>query len=1657
MTEKYIGLRYKAKGRDFSGTDCYGLVRLFYKEELKIDLPAFDSEYEATEEQRIQELFAQYREGWDEVTTPLHGDVVLFRVLGKVRHIGVMITPESFLHVREGSDSVVEYLSNPKWNKRVAGFFRYVENKSCLDKPLSRKVAILNAIPHPLKTERFTVAVLEGTTIASVVEQINTDHDISPDYESTFVIMINGVPITKNKWETTLVKEHDSIEYRCLPGDDAVKVFAIVALIFAPQLSAALLSSVGVASAVSVFGTATTFLAVAKGAITLTALALLRGSQRPPAEARDPGSSERQIMVSGAANRANPYGAKPVVLGKARVTPLLGAQNYLTYENERDSYLSMLLEWGFGPLSIDAASYRFGEVPLSNFTDYTLITQDRQVELSDTEKRNFDSLYGRDVDQKVLQQLLVCDGNPESYSPPGPWSECSTLQGVDRVTLAFHFPEGLRRIKVKGDSSGEVSGANVFLRVERSPDGINWYALDAFNASATVSRVVTTVLYTPDGFDNMITTETSHVVNEPIAKKDAFTLSKTYSDPDTAQLKYIRVRRETGDNTEDNPDFRYYHSAVLQLVTFTANVTPSIDPPNCKIAKTVIKIKATDQLNGNLEGFNAVVQTIAPTWNGGAWVDAPTSNPASLMLYVLTHPANPKRRTAGQINYPEFAYFYDYCASRGFEYNAVLATQRSLTEVLKDIAAAGRASPTIKDSKDTVIIDEEKSVVQHFTPHNSWGFEAVKALPVIPHGMKVQYFDEAQGYQESEIIVYNTGYDSSNASLFESISLPGVTKSALVVDAIRWQFAQGKLRPETYSLNTDIEYLICNRGDRVKVMHDVPLWGIGSGRIKERVSGTVLTLDEDFYMQSGTTYTVRIRGKTGISTVRNITPVGTTGYYSTFTLTTSTSVSEADAGDLVMFGELNQESQDLIVIGIEPSENMSAKLMFVDYGVTPTYNLFTQYADQTATSVFETQITLPPTALFQSYSLKKPEITRFVSDESVMETISKGVFRNNINVSFVNAADLPPSTAWVEAEYDISAVADAVNSKFSRAEYASGTVKIKDVIEGEEYKVRLRYVSSDGRCGLWTDYSTHTVIGKRTQPEAVQGFTATPEFSLGKINLVWTANREPDIAKYEVRTDTNFGAATGLITITEGLTCYANPPSSTGTSVTYYICAIDYNNNYSSSIANVVYTLPIVSEVSAVTHSFADDSLTSASISLSWTNPSTTFAIAYVKVEYDALSYGSKSDSVTLPADWLGDRAYTLTIVDILGHSSSGLVFNITKLPPNPLINYRSQVIDNSVMLFWTLPDRTTLPIDHVLIKKGSTWTTADDVGLIKTEFAPLFELVAGEFTYWAATVDTDNNESTPVSLTVNVNEPPDFQFFGEFNSTFTGTLSNAILEPTGVVLPVETTDTWAQHFTDNSWSTVQNQISSGNPVYIQPALSTGYYEEVFDYGTILASSKVTLSYNGFDVFGLPDVSVDIGLSADGVTYQNYLRTTAIFATVFRYIKVKITVSSPDLKALYRLNQLVVRLDTKKNYDALRINAVSTDTLGTIANFGREFIDVQSIQATPFGTTPVNTVVDFQDSVLSATYSVTSNVCTITYVSHGFIAGQKIQFGTSSGGGVGGVYMITTDTTNTFTVAMTTADTTGNCLIYPESCRVYVFDSSGTRVSRTVSLDISGY
>jgi hypothetical protein len=477
----------------------------------------------------------------------------------------------------------------------------------------------------------------------------------------------------------------------------------------------------------------------------------------------------------------------------------------------------------------------------------------------------FNSIYGNDVYQVTKNLVLACDGNPEgstvttysvddseqanpitttTYATPGPWSTAASNAVANKATIAIHWPQGLRKVKVKGDGAGDSYATEVTLAYQvkiGSADWVDWKR----------------VTYGKDA-----------------AKKDAFTITETY-DLGTPQLLQVRVRRETGDNTEDNPDWRYSFDAQHLSTTFISTNSPAVDPRNCAIAKTALQIKANEQLTNNIEGINAVVQTYCLSWNGTAWVMASTNNPADLFRYVLQHPANPQRvldaDVASKIDLVKLQYWHDYCVTKGFTFNKVQGDAQSVLNTLKDICAAGRASPALIDGKWSVVIDEPKStIVQHFSPHNSWGFEGTHALPRLPHGLRVNYYDEDQDYQEVEIIVYAPGYSQSNAELFESIQLPGVTKASQVEDHARWHMAQAQLRRESYILNADIEYIVANRGDRVKVTHDVPMWGLGSGRVKNRITDSIFELDNDLPISAANTYTMRFRSSSGGSNERTI-------------------------------------------------------------------------------------------------------------------------------------------------------------------------------------------------------------------------------------------------------------------------------------------------------------------------------------------------------------------------------------------------------------------------------------------------------------------------------------------------------------------------------------------------------------------------------------------------------------------------------------------------------------------------------------------------------------------------------------------------------------------------------------------------------------------
>lgn len=1081
-SNKYIGIPFLDKGRDTHGIDCWGLVRLVYKQEYNIDLPNFSTEYEADDTERMRDLIAQYKEGWEQIEAPTEGCIVLFNIMGVESHIGVAISSTHFLHARDGRDSAIEALDSTGWKKRITGYFKYSENKS----------VILNAVPHPLRTERFTIPVLPGTNILQLADWIKKEYNIADELASKITILINGRVVDPTTWATTVLKDNDKVEYRAVPGKgNTLRLILVLAVaVYAPMLAGQLTGYTSAATAAATMGTTvTTSLTALNAAVTIglniagQMLINAIAPVRPPSAPDQPGSSERQLMVTGGANQINPYGAIPVVLGKVRMTPPLGAVNNLTYENDTESYLSMLLIWGYGPLVIDAATLRIGDVAL---TEYTLprpvVTLDRRTEPTPQQMLDFNAIYGKDVNQVIKNITLVCDGEYDAVlneSTFGPWvvssSGAPTVDSngnpvpISQFTVSLHFPQGLRRIQAEGRDSGKEESAYVKYEIQIKDGQGPWVVWE------------------------------DTAIGDGTVKKDGFTINKTYYNLNSLNEVQVRIRRKTGDNPEwtanangaGNPKSQIYAQIVLLQTSFLRNTAPVKDPLNCKLAATALKIKANEQLNGQIEGINAIVQTWAPSWNGTSWQPAATNNPADLFLFILKHPANPQRikesEVSSKINLQQIQYWRQYCATKGFQYNSILASHRSILEVLRDICAAGRGSPAMLDGKWSVVIDEPKSnIVQHFTPHNSWGFEGTKALPKLPDGLKVAYYDEDQNYQQAEIIVYNTGKNANNSELFESITLPGVTKKSLAIDHARWHFAQAKLRPEVYRLNSDIEYLVCNRGDRVKVMHDVPMWGIGSGRVKNKINPTRFELDEPVQLDPAKNYTIRFRSSTGASVERTVVMQGVQAGEN-WTVTVNAPANEILPGDLFLFGEFQNESQDLIVLSIEPSSNKSAILTMVDYGVTDTYNIFTDYLNLTQNIVFESQITLPGEQLRDGFgSTDVPVVTNIVSDSSASKLLSVGTYEQRINISYANPQTLSKLVDKVQCSYYLQNVQQLINPSTTSVDYNTGSVYISGVERGQTYKIKLRYLTKDGRAGPWSPEYTHTV-GQLANFLTVQG------------------------------------------------------------------------------------------------------------------------------------------------------------------------------------------------------------------------------------------------------------------------------------------------------------------------------------------------------------------------------------------------------------------------------------------------------------------------------------------------------------------------------------------------------------------------------------------
>ena len=126
---KYIGIPFKDGGRDFSGLDCWGLVRLVWQEEKGILMPdmgdAYSSAFARGEVGETAKLLEAENWNIDVTDQPRQElDVLVFSFASVDLHVGLWVAPGEMLHVMKGMDTAIERYDKMKWAKRLSRVLR---------------------------------------------------------------------------------------------------------------------------------------------------------------------------------------------------------------------------------------------------------------------------------------------------------------------------------------------------------------------------------------------------------------------------------------------------------------------------------------------------------------------------------------------------------------------------------------------------------------------------------------------------------------------------------------------------------------------------------------------------------------------------------------------------------------------------------------------------------------------------------------------------------------------------------------------------------------------------------------------------------------------------------------------------------------------------------------------------------------------------------------------------------------------------------------------------------------------------------------------------------------------------------------------------------------------------------------------------------------------------------------------------------------------------------------------------------------------------------------------------------------------------------------------------------------------------------------------
>ncbi len=518
--------------------------------------------------------------------------------------------------------------------------------------------------------------------------------------------------------------------------------------------------------------------------------------------------------LTGGSNRARPFEALPLVMGRHRVYPDLGAKEYTEFEGD-DQILYECFNFGLGDLEL--TNFRIGDTPIDSFDDV-------EVQVAGADGRL--SLFPNAVDTAEGASL-----DPGLY--------VDRTSGTNATALAVDITGSLYRATSEGLAAAEV----VITMAYRAVGATDWTPLGPGTvtlSSDSTKPLRLTYRSTVDSgqYEVRVRRETEAFDDDSYTATIVWSQLKSYQ-PDTTDY--------TGQN---RVAVRIRASGQLngRIQQFSASVS----------AKTLVWE----------EGEWYLKDTENPAW----WILYLLRGKRDANGRLIYGAGLADTR----IDLDSLKAFAEWCSAKDWSFNGIIDRSMTIQSALDGIARCGMGSMTVAGVGKHGVVwdapDQPVSAVYGMGNIVAGTYRVDYSTEKVAEEIVVQFINPDLDWQQDEVRATVPEVDSPLSS--STVGLWGCTNKSMAGRICNLMAADQYYHNSRVTWQVDMEGNVNVRGDTVLLAHDMMRnrWGF-SGRLIEGSDASTLVLDRKVEFTPDETHYVLVKKPDGSYEIRTVTYV----------------------------------------------------------------------------------------------------------------------------------------------------------------------------------------------------------------------------------------------------------------------------------------------------------------------------------------------------------------------------------------------------------------------------------------------------------------------------------------------------------------------------------------------------------------------------------------------------------------------------------------------------------------------------------------------------------------------------------------------------------------------------------------------------------------